>query len=73
MTPGHEHLDPGGVKVLGAGVASGVDYFVTFDRHHFLENASLPQAVPFVVGKPGDSLAWFRGRPTGEGASPRGP
>ena len=32
MTPGHEHLDPGGVKVLGAGVASGVDTFVTFDR-----------------------------------------
>ena len=63
---------PGDAKVLGAAVASGVDYLVTFDRQHFLENAKLRQALPFIVGTPGDFLAWFRGRLTGEGASPRG-
>jgi len=57
MTPGHEPLDPGGAKVLGAEVASGVDTSVKFDRHPFLEDASLRQAVPFDVGKPGDFLA----------------
>ncbi len=62
---------PGDAKVLAVAVASGVDYFVTLDRQHFLSNARLRQAVPFVVGTPGDFLAWFRVRLTGEGSSPR--
>ena len=61
---------PGDAKVLAEAVASGVDYFVTLDRQHFLENARLRQAVPFVVGTPGDFLAWLRGRLTGDGLTP---
>lgn len=52
----------GDAVILAAAIASGADYFVTLDRQHFLENARLRQAVPFVVGTPGDFLVWFRGR-----------
>ncbi len=47
-------------QVLSAAWAARIDYFVTLDKKHFLENASLRQAVPFVIGTPGDFLAWFR-------------
>ncbi|RIK48751.1 MAG: hypothetical protein DCC57_13195 [Chloroflexi bacterium] len=40
--------------------AAGVDYFVTLDRQHFLDNAALRAAMPFPLGTPGDCLAWFR-------------
>lgn len=63
---------PGDSKILAAAIASQADYFVTLDRQHFLDNAKLQQAVPFVVGTPGDFLAWFRGRLAGEVNSPRG-
>ena len=63
---------PGDAKILAAAIASEADYFVTLDRQHFLENAKLRQAVPIVVGTPGDFLAWFRGRLAGQGTSARG-
>ncbi len=63
---------PGDAKILAAAIASQADYLVTLDRQHFLDNAKMRQAVPFVVGTPGDFLAWFRGRIAGEGTSPRG-
>jgi predicted nucleic acid-binding protein len=62
----------GDAKILAAAIACQVDYFITLDRQHFLDNAKMRQAVPFVVGTPGDFLAWFRGRLAGEGTSPRG-
>jgi hypothetical protein len=46
--------------ILAAAWASGVDYFVTLDRQHFLENPRLREAVPFGVGTPGDYLGWLR-------------
>jgi predicted nucleic acid-binding protein len=63
---------PGHAKILAAAIASEVDSFVTLDRQHFLDNAKMRQAVPFVVGTPGDFLAWFRDRLAGQGTSPRG-
>lgn len=51
--------------ILAAAWASEADYFVTFDRQHFLENPRLRETVPFGVGTPGDYLAWFRGLVTG--------
>lgn len=53
---------PNDAVVLAAAVAAGVDYFVTLDRQHFLDNAALRAAVPFPLGTPGDCLAWFRER-----------
>jgi predicted nucleic acid-binding protein len=46
--------------VLAAAVAAGVDYFVTLDRQHFLDNRALTEAMAFPLGTPGDCLAWFR-------------
>jgi predicted nucleic acid-binding protein len=52
----------GGAQVLAAAWATGVDYLVTLDRKHFLENPALRAAVPFPVGTPGDFLAWYRAK-----------
>ena len=46
--------------VLAAAIDAEVDYFVTLDKQHFLDNEQLKGAVPFPVGTPGDFLAWFR-------------
>ena len=47
-------------EVLAAGWNSGIDYFVTLDREHFLDNARLRSSVPFKLGTPGDFIAWYR-------------
>lgn len=47
-------------QVLSAAWAAEVDYFITLDKKHFLENDPLRQATPFLIGTPGDFLAWFR-------------
>ena len=45
--------------VLAAAWSAGCDYFVTLDKRHSLENESLRATVPFVVGTPGDCVAWL--------------
>ena len=50
----------GDAQVLADAVVAGVVYFVTLDRKHFLENRSARKAVPFIIGSPGDFLAWLR-------------
>jgi predicted nucleic acid-binding protein len=50
----------GDAQVLAAAWVARVDYFVTLDRKHFLDNLALRDAVPFPVGTPGDFLAWYR-------------
>lgn len=52
----------GDAKVLAAAWAVGVDYFVTLDRVHFLDNPKIRAAVPFPLGTPGDFLIWYRER-----------
>lgn len=49
-------------RVLAAAARAAVDFFVTLDRKHFLDNARLRQAMAFPVGTPGDYLAWYRAR-----------
>jgi len=49
-------------KVIAAAWQAEVDYFVTLDRQHFLDNERLKMAVPFPIGTPGDCLAWLRVR-----------
>jgi len=51
---------PGDGRVLADAWESGVDYFVTLDRQHFLDNDSLRVALPFPLGTPGDFLLWYR-------------
>lgn len=64
---------PGDATILAAAIAAPADFFVTLDRQHFLDNAKMRQAVPFVMGTPGDFLAWFRNRLAAMATSPRGP
>ena len=47
-------------KVVAAAWQAEVDYFVTLDRQHFLDNQQLKAALPFPIGTPGDCLAWLR-------------
>ena len=50
----------GDARVLAAAWAAVVDYFVTLNRKHFLDNPGLKGAVPFPIGTPGDFLTWYR-------------
>lgn len=50
----------GDAAVLAEAWSAGVDYLVTHDREHFLENRPLRETTPFVIGTPGDFLAWYR-------------
>jgi predicted nucleic acid-binding protein len=51
---------PGDGRVLADAWESGVDFFVTLDRQHFLDNEGLRTALPFPLGTPGDFLLWYR-------------
>ena len=52
----------GDAEIIAAAWEIMTDFFVTLDRRHFIDNASLVKVVPFPIGTPGDFLAWFRGR-----------
>ena len=47
--------------VLAEALSAKVDYFVTLDRQHFVDNPRA-ETLPFPVGTPGDFLAWLRER-----------
>ena len=51
---------PADAQVIAAAQINQVDYFVTLDKQHFLENQRLRSAVNFPIGTPGDFLAWYR-------------
>ncbi|MGQ9626466.1 MAG: PIN domain-containing protein [Anaerolineae bacterium] len=51
---------PGDARVLAVAWAAGVDYLVTLNQKHFLDNPGLKEAVPFPIGTPSDFLAWYR-------------
>ena len=53
---------PGDARVLASVWEVEIDFFVTLDRKHFIENQALKKGAPFLIGTPGDFLAWFRGR-----------
>jgi hypothetical protein len=48
-------------RVLAEALAVGVDYFVTLDREHLVDNPCTGKLL-FAVGTPGDFLAWVRER-----------
>ena len=47
--------------VLAEALSAKVDYFVTLDRQHFVDNPRA-ETLPFPVGTSGDFLAWLRER-----------
>jgi predicted nucleic acid-binding protein len=52
---------PSDARILADAWHSQVDFLVTLDRAHFLDDPNLAQEVPFPLGTPGDCLAWLRG------------
>jgi hypothetical protein len=53
---------PGDARILPAAVACDVDYYIPLNRQRFPENTVRCQAAPFLIGTPGDDLAWPRDR-----------
>lgn len=51
---------PGDAVVLAGAMDGDIDYFVTLDREHFLDNPAVLGLVPFPMGTPGDFLKWYR-------------
>ncbi len=53
---------PADALVIAAAWRSKIDYLVTLDRFHILDNQPLRLAAPFPIGTPGDFLLWFRNK-----------
>lgn len=50
----------GDARILAAMLAADVDYFITLDKEHFLENQAVVESISIPIGTPGDFLDWFR-------------
>ncbi len=51
---------PGDASIITAARSMDVDFFVTLDRKHFIQNKRLVKEVYFPIGTPGDMLEWYR-------------
>ncbi len=50
----------GDTQIIADAWENQVDFLVTLDKRHFLENKLLLEQAPFPIGTPGDCLAWIR-------------
>lgn len=57
---------PADVPILVAAMQAEVDYLVTFNRRHFLDDPQLAGRAGLRIGTPGDALAWLRKRASAE-------
>lgn len=48
------------VPIIVAAMKANVDYLVTLDRRHFLDDPEVARRSGLRVGSPGDCLAWVR-------------
>jgi predicted nucleic acid-binding protein len=52
--------DPNDVPILLAAMKAKVDYLVTHNRKHFLDNPKVAEMSGLRIGTPGNVLAWLR-------------
>ncbi|HLO28285.1 MAG TPA: PIN domain-containing protein [Anaerolineales bacterium] len=52
--------DPNDVPILLAAMNAKVDYLVTHNRKHFLDDPKVVERSGLRIGTPGDVLAWLR-------------
>ena len=52
---------PPDARIVAEALAAEVDYLVSLDRKHLVGNPRASE-LPFLIGTPGDFLAWFRER-----------
>ena len=50
------------VPIVVAAMRVETDYLVTFNRRHFMDDASVAARSGLRIGTPGDALDWVRGR-----------
>ncbi|MBI4494122.1 MAG: PIN domain-containing protein [Chloroflexi bacterium] len=48
------------VPIVVAAMQAGVDYLVTLNRRHFLDDPGVAARSGLRIGTPGDALAWVR-------------
>ena len=53
------------VPILLAAQKAGVDYLVTLNRKHFIDDPKVAERSGLRIGTPGDSLVWVRSKITG--------
>jgi len=58
------------LPILVAAMEAQVDYLVTLNRRHFIDDPRVAERSGLQIGTPGDALHWVRGR---LGASPAAP
>jgi predicted nucleic acid-binding protein len=51
---------PSDVPILLAAMQARVDFLVTLNRRHFLDDPQVAQRSSLRIGTPGDALAWMR-------------
>ncbi len=54
--------NPGDARILADAWQGKVDYLVSLDQEHILNNPAVIEKMPYQIGKPGDFLAWLRNR-----------
>jgi predicted nucleic acid-binding protein len=57
-----EFIHPKDAPILAAAMSLEVDYLVTLNRKHFLDDPEVARKSGLCIGTPGDFLAWFRKR-----------
>jgi predicted nucleic acid-binding protein len=57
-----EFIHPKDAPILAAAMSLEVDYLVTLNRKHFLDDPEVARKSGLRIGTPGDFLAWFRKR-----------
>jgi predicted nucleic acid-binding protein len=58
----HFMAHPPDVPILLAAMEASVDYLVTLNRKHFLDDPNVAQSSGLRIATPGDALAWVRAR-----------
>ena len=53
---------PADVPILLAAMQDKVDYLVTLNRKHFIDDPDVAQQSGLRIGTPGDALIWVRGQ-----------
>lgn len=48
------------VPIVVAAIKADVDYLVTFNRRHFIDDPGVTAGAGMPIGTPGDALAWVR-------------
>ncbi len=52
--------DPTDAPILAAAIKAKVDFLVTHNRRHFLDDPKVAEKSGLKIGTPGDALAWIR-------------